>query len=63
MKYDLKTIEKYLEVIPLERKEIMLDLIALVKKYFHDIKGNMEYNMPTFNTETIRRIFKEIQKQ
>lgn len=49
MKYNVSTIEEYLEVIPLDRKEIVTDLIALTKEYFPDIEGNMEYNMPTFN--------------
>jgi uncharacterized protein YdhG (YjbR/CyaY superfamily) len=49
MKYNVGTIEEYLEVIPLDRKEIIMDLIALTKEYFPDIEGNMEYNMPTFN--------------
>lgn len=48
MKYNVSTIEEYLELIPFERKEIVLRLIAITKEYFPEIKGNMEYNMPTF---------------
>ncbi|NQU85384.1 MAG: DUF1801 domain-containing protein [Mariniphaga sp.] len=49
MKYNVSTIEQYLEVIPANRKEILKRLINLVNEYFPDIKGDMEYNMPTFN--------------
>ncbi len=49
MKYEVSTIEEYLEAIPPERKQIMIKLIALVKEYFPGIEGNMQYNMPTFD--------------
>lgn len=49
MKYNVTTIEEYLNVIPFERKEIIIDLIAMVEEYFPDIVGTMEYNMPTFH--------------
>lgn len=48
MKYEVATIEEYIEVIPDDRKEIVLRLIALVKEYFPELSGNMEYNMPSF---------------
>ena len=49
MKYDVNTIDEYLEAIPNNRKELVNKIISLVKEFFPDIKGNMEYNMPTFN--------------
>ena len=49
MKYDVSSIEEYLDVIPLERKEIIIELIALVKEYFPDVDESMKYNMPTFS--------------
>lgn len=48
MKYNVSTIEEYLELIPVDRKEILQTLISILKEYFPEIKGNMEYNMPTF---------------
>lgn len=48
MKYEVSTIDEYLDVIPFDRKEIILKLIVLVKEYFPEIIGDMEYNMPTF---------------
>lgn len=48
MKYDVDQIEDYLNVIPADRREILLHLIAMVKEYFPNIKGDMKYNMPTF---------------
>lgn len=48
MKYEVSTIEEYLEVIPVDRKQIIIQLIKLVKEYFPEIEGNMQYNMPTF---------------
>ena len=49
MKYDVTTIQEYLDVIPHDRKEIILRLISLVKEYFPEVQGTMEYDMPTFN--------------
>jgi len=49
MKYDVSTIDEYLEVIPSERKEILLKLISIVNEYFPNINGDIEYGMPTFN--------------
>ena len=49
MKYNVTTIEEYLNVIPFDRKEIINDLIAMVEEYFPDVVGTMEYNMPTFH--------------
>ena len=34
MKYDVSTIEEYLDVIPADRKEIVLKLISIVNEYF-----------------------------
>lgn len=48
MKYEVSTIDEYLKVIPTDRKQIIVKLIALVKEYFPEIEGNMQYNMPTF---------------
>lgn len=48
MKYDATTIEEYIEAIPFERREIVIRLISLVKEFYPDIEGNMEYNMPSF---------------
>lgn len=48
MKYAVSTIEEYLIVIPKDRKDILLILISIMKEYFPDIEGNMEYNMPTY---------------
>ena len=49
MRYDVSAIEDYLEVLPSDRKEIVLKLIGLVKEYFPEITGDMQYDMPTFN--------------
>jgi len=48
MNYNVSTIDEYLDVIPSDRKQIMIKLIQLVKEYFPKIEGNMEYNMPSF---------------
>lgn len=48
MKYNVTTIKEYLEVIPLDRKEIVSKLISITKEYFPAIEGNMQYNLPTF---------------
>ena len=48
MKYDVSTIEEYLDAIPHERREIVVKLISLLQEYFPEIEGNMQYNMPTF---------------
>jgi len=48
MKYDVSTIDEYLDVIPFERNEIVLKLIAITKEYFPELEGNIQYNMPTF---------------
>lgn len=48
MKYDVSTVKEYLNVIPNERKEILLKIFSLIKEYFPEIKGNFEFNMPTF---------------
>ena len=34
MKYDVSTIEEYLDPIPADRKEIVLKLISIVNEYF-----------------------------
>ncbi len=49
MNYNVDTINDYLEVIPVGRKEILLKLISIVKEYFPEIDGTMEYKMPSFN--------------
>lgn len=49
MNYNVNTIEEYLEVIPQDRKEIVLKLVSIIKEYFPEIEGNMEYNMPSFS--------------
>lgn len=49
MNYQVATIDEYINVIPLERKEIVVRLISIVKEYFPQIKGNMEYKMPSFS--------------
>jgi len=49
MDYKVSSIEEYLAVIPFERKEILERLISILKEYFPEIKGTMEYRMPTYN--------------
>ena len=49
MHYNVNTIEEYLNVIPEERKEIIIQLISIFKEYFPHVVGNMEYKMPSFN--------------
>lgn len=49
MKYEVSTIEQYIEVIPADRKEVVLKLISIVKEYFPSIKGTLKYAMPTFH--------------
>lgn len=48
MKYDVATIDEYIEAIPPDRKEIVLKLISIIKEYFPEIIGNMEYNIPSY---------------
>ena len=48
MKYDVNSIEEYLDAIPYDRKEILIKLISILKDYFPNLEGNMQYNMPTF---------------
>lgn len=49
MDYKVSSIEEYLAVIPFERKEILEKLISILKEYFPEIIGDMEYRMPTYN--------------
>ena len=49
MKYDVKTIKEYLDVLPTERKILMMKLISLLHEYFPELEGDMKYNMPTFD--------------
>lgn len=49
MKYNVNTIDEYLSVIPTDRKAIIEKIISMVKEYFPDTKGTMEYDMPTYS--------------
>lgn len=48
MKYNVKTIEEYINVIPPERKKILVKIISILHEYFPELQGNMKYDMPSF---------------
>jgi uncharacterized protein YdhG (YjbR/CyaY superfamily) len=48
MKYKVSTIQDYVSAVSVERAEIIKKIIALVNEYFPSVKGNLQYDMPTF---------------
>ncbi len=49
MQYNVNSIDEYIKVLPPDRKEIVVKLISIFHEYFPEIKGDMEYKIPSFN--------------
>ena len=57
MKYDVKTVDEYIELLPPERKASISKIRKILLRIFPKINETMKYNMPTYLLEEFEIAF------